>query len=148
VVKQISPEEAYLVRHPILRPGRPFETCILEGDTLDSTFHFGFFDNQELQGTVSFMKKDHLELNLTNAYQLRGMAVMTQNQGKGIGKKIVQAGEHLLSQMKISSVWLNAREIAVPFYEKLGYQHIGTPFDIPLIGQHFIMHKTLKTNHE
>jgi hypothetical protein len=36
-------------------------------------------------------------------------------------------------------LWCHAREIAYPFYEKMGFRYISEPFDIPIIGVHRTM---------
>ena len=82
-------------------------------------------------------------MNWTNAYQLRGMAVLSEYQGKGLGMRILKSGEEALIERKAEILWMNARLVAVPFYEKQGYQKKGTAFDIPGIGPHFIMFKRL-----
>lgn len=38
-------------------------------------------------------------------------------------------------------IWLNAREKAVSFYKKMGYQKIGQPFTIGDIGIHYVLVK-------
>jgi hypothetical protein len=52
-IKQISSEETFPVRQPVLRPGKPIETCIFEGDGLSTTTHLGLYVNNELAGIVS-----------------------------------------------------------------------------------------------
>ena len=52
--------------------------------------------------------------------------------------------EDILSEKGIPVIWLNARILAVPFYEKLDYAILGEPFDIPLIGQHYFYYKHLQ----
>ncbi len=76
-------------------------------------------------------------------YQLRGMAVLEDYQGLGLGRDILSHGERLLKSQGVELVWCNARKIAVNFYKRQGYKIIGEPFNIPEIGMHFIMHKFL-----
>jgi len=139
----ISPRETYTVRHPVLRPGRPLDSCIFEGDDLETTFHLGGFYNNRLAAVATFMERDHLELGLKNAGQVRGMAVLNEYHGMGFGKLLLNFGEKVFLDRQIKVVWLNAREIALPFYKKCGYSILGEVFRIPDIGNHFVMYKHL-----
>lgn len=142
-IKFITPEETHLVRHPVLRPGRPIEDCIFDNDDLDSTFHLGLFYKNELSGVVTYLKNSTPLLPNPSQYQLRGMAVLEHLQGLNLGTAIIKHGETILTNLKADAVWCNAREIAVPFYKKNGFEIIGEPFDIPKIGLHFTMYKLL-----
>ena len=55
LVKEITARETWAVRHPVLRTGRPLETCAMEGDDHPDTFHLGLFDQDSLIGVASFM---------------------------------------------------------------------------------------------
>lgn len=142
-IKLISSPETYTVRRPVLRPGRPLDSCIFEGDDLSTTFHLGGFNNNKLVAVATFMEQDRLDHGLKNAGQLRGMAVLSEYQGKGFGKLLLNFGEKLLMDRQIGVLWMNAREIAVPFYKNCGYNVIGEVFSIPVIGDHFVMFKDL-----
>ena len=71
------------------------------------------------------------------------MAVLKPLQGKGLGKTILRHGEVLLKEKNVNIIWCNAREIAVNFYKKNGYQIIGESFNIKDIGLHYAMYKVL-----
>ena len=143
LIKKISALETYTVRHSVLREGKPIESCLFDGDTLNTTFHLGIFDEGNLVGVCSFLKSKHALLKEESQYQLRGMAILKEKQHLGLGKLILSHGENLLKQQNTQIIWCNAREKAVGFYQKNGYQIIGAPFDIKNIGQHFIMYKAL-----
>lgn len=142
-IKTITAEETYLVRHPVLRPGKPIESCIFDGDDLKTTFHLGIYTNNLLVGVSSFFKNNHPLLHETSQYQLRGMAVLEAYQGFGIGKLVLSHGEKILKQQRIQTIWCNAREKARAFYEKNNYEIIGAPFNIETIGTHYVMFKPL-----
>jgi hypothetical protein len=46
-----------------------------------------------------------------------------------------------MNEWLVELLWFNARETAVPFYEKLGCTKKGASFEIPEIGLHFLMYK-------
>lgn len=142
-VKQILAKETYLVRHPILRTGKPLETCAFSGDDLPSTIHLGLFNNSSIIGVASFMKNNKNEFFKKSQYQLRGMAIIETFQGKGLGKMLLRKGEQLLKDKKTGLIWCNARIKAINFYKRNGYKITGVPFEIPEIGEHYIMYKLI-----
>lgn len=142
-IQEISARKAFEVRHPVLREGKPLESCHFEGDTLATTFHLGYFINQQLVGVVTMMENKLASINSEKSFQLRGMAVLASFQKRGIGDALVKKAEEITIARRGTFIWMNAREIAVLFYEKLGYQKYGNPFTIPKIGLHYVMIKTL-----
>ena len=55
-LKEITALDTYSVRHPVLREGKPLESCHFEGDNLQSTIHLGLYINCALIGVVSLFK--------------------------------------------------------------------------------------------
>ncbi|WP_158844714.1 GNAT family N-acetyltransferase [Algibacter sp. L1A34] len=142
-IKQISAIDTYAVRHPVLRAGKPITSCIFEGDDLETTMHFGIYDNDELVGVCSFLKNNNPKFPEFRQYQLRGMAVLKSQQGLGLGQELLKYCDTILKLEKTELIWCNAREVAVNFYKKNGYSPIGEPFNIKDIGPHFVMKKQL-----
>ena len=143
-IRRISASETYAVRQPVLRPGRPLSECLFEGDLSPETFHLGYFENEVLTGVASFMKKQNPMFFQPFQSQLRGMAVLPDFKGKGIGAALLKAGEAQLQKLDTSVLlWFNARNYAVGFYEKFGYQTKGTEFDVPGVCPHIVMFRHL-----
>jgi len=74
--------------------------------------------------------------------KMRQVAVAPDQQGKGVGAALVIASEEYAHSQHFKKMTLHARESAVPFYLRLGYQTIGDRFEevgIP----HFKMEKML-----
>jgi len=140
-IKQVPSKDTFAVRLPVLRPGKPVESCIFEGDDLPSTVHFGVFDDQNLAGIVSVFEVTTPLLTQQRQFQLRGMAVLDAYQKKGLGEKLVKAAEEYITTQDGKVIWFNAREIAVGFYNKMGYEIIGDPFTIGDIGIHYVMYR-------
>jgi len=63
-----------------------------------------------------------------NDIQMRQVAVALNKQHHGIGKKIVKFAENWALKAGYSKVFCHARDTAIPFYLKLGYQIIGDGF--------------------
>ncbi|MFM7768535.1 MAG: GNAT family N-acetyltransferase, partial [Bacteroidota bacterium] len=78
-----------------------------------------------------------------NRGQLRYMAVAENYQGKGIGRQLLQKAEKQAATLGMKSIFLQARENAVPFYKANGYQILEKTFVLYDEIQHFSMEKQL-----
>lgn len=143
MIREISALETFTVRHPVLRAGKPIESCHFEGDDLATTVHFGYYEHNRLLGIASLFAVPNHEFEYPAQLQLRGMAVLPDQQKKGIGEQLVRHAEQYAHDKRYKLIWFNAREIAVGFYQKLGYQVWGGPFEISGVGKHFMMFKKL-----
>ena len=142
-IKKITALEAYSVRQDVLRKGKPIETCQFEGDDLPTTYHFGYYENDNLAGIISIFKNNNNNFASNNQYQIRGMAVLELYQKKGIGQLLVKHTEAYCKKVQTGSIWFNARTAAVGFYEKLGYTTVGSAFIIKDVGEHYLMTKMI-----
>lgn len=118
-IEKIKLEETMSIRHRVLWPDKLVEHCMVDGD--ESAAHFGIFYNDVLAGVASTYELD-------GAVRLRKFAVEKHHQGKGFGKALL---EHAMSQAKIngaSTLWCDARENAVQFYERFGLSVEGKRF--------------------
>jgi len=144
MVRFIQPNQTLPLRSLVLRNGMPESDCVNVEDPDPSSFHLGYFtEEQELVCVLSCQLDKHGKLN-GKTYRLRGMATHPDHLRKGYAKALVQAAEtHLSTQLDVRYLWFNAREIAFPFYEALGYEFMSDLFDIPGIGPHKEMFKLL-----
>jgi GNAT superfamily N-acetyltransferase len=142
-IRKITALKTYSVRHAVLRKGKPLSSCQFDGDDLETTLHFGFFINTELAGIISLYKKSNETFISQNQYQIRGMAALEHHQKKGIGAALVLFCEVYCKKQQVDLIWFNARTTALGFYEKLGYQKTGMPFEIKDVGEHSLMFKKL-----
>jgi GNAT superfamily N-acetyltransferase len=143
IIKIISTYETYLVRLPVLRKGKSIESCQFDGDDLETTRHFGLFLSQELVGIISLFNKSNLIFLENNQRQIRGMAVLELHQKKDFGKALILYCEDECKNQGVDLIWFNARMVAAGFYEKIGYQRIGFPFEITDVGEHITMFKKI-----
>jgi len=84
-----------------------------------------------------------LHFNSPEEAQVRYMAVENGHRGAGIGGLVIDTLEARAQQAGATRVVLNAREDAIPFYARHGYELIGrivTPFDAVI---HWRMKKDL-----
>jgi len=142
IVKPISTEEAIPLRITILRDGKPEPTPHHEEDAMEKTFHLGAFHENQLIGIASFHPVPRQGYS-NNGFQLRGMGVLADYQKKGIGDQILQKGLDILHAQQVEYCWCNARKIAFPFYEKMGFSFISEEFEVPIIGPHKVMIRSL-----
>ncbi|MDX6183845.1 GNAT family N-acetyltransferase [Flavobacterium sp. Fl-77] len=143
-IKEITPKETHIVRHSVLRKGKPIESCHFDGDDLNTTHHFGLFSEENLTGIISLFSTSNAIFATQKQAQIRGMAVLETHQKRGIGEALVKHAEKHCIENQVNTIWFNARTAAVKFYEKLGYQVVGKPFDIKEVGEHYLMYKELK----
>jgi predicted GNAT family N-acyltransferase len=64
-----------------------------------------------------------------NQGQIGRMAVLPQFRGKGIGKAILLKLVALAQTQKISSLMLHSQALAIPFYEKYGFNTQGPIYE-------------------
>lgn len=107
-----------------------------EGD--EAGIHFALFENNIIQAIA------RLDLAGDRIAQVRFVAVDFDLQGKGYGKKIMQATEQKSQELGIEKIILHARDYAVDFYKNLGYKLIEPSYKLFDILQHFLMEKNLK----
>jgi predicted GNAT family N-acyltransferase len=140
-IKEIAAKETYQVRLEVLRKNIPLP-YEFQGDFDENTFHLGAFKDTKLIAVSTFMKSKN-ELFKGEQYQLRGMATLSEFQGYGVGKQLMETAFQLLKEKNIDILWCNARVAALNFYRKVGMETIGKPFDVKFIGDHYVMYKNL-----
>lgn len=85
-----------------------------------------------------------LQENENKVGQIRFMAVDDSQQGKGLGKMIVNALEIEGKKLKLNTIELQARENAVEFYKSCGYTIKEKSFLLWGIIQHYLMEKNFQ----
>jgi predicted GNAT family N-acyltransferase len=84
-----------------------------------------------------------LQFNTVTEAQIRYMAASEAHQRHGIGHELVNTLEQHAIKSQHKKIVLDAREPAVPFYEKLGYEVIEKSYLLFDEIQHFRMTKEL-----
>ena len=134
---EIEWEHYYDLRYRILRQpwNQPRGSERNEGDA--TGLHFALYENEILKAIA------RLDINDNKSAQVRFMAVETEIQRKGYGKKVMLAIETYCKEKNISEIVLHARETAIPFYESLDYQLVEKSHLLFNEIQHFLMTKKL-----
>jgi|TARA_B100001769_G_scaffold156248_1_gene122694 predicted GNAT family N-acyltransferase len=108
-----------LFRWKILRQPIGKSVQSLKDEHENSSFHLiGLIDKK-------IVACGRLHLNSPDEAQIRYMAVDNYHRGKGIGKQVVEELESYAKLKKVDSIILNARDHAIRFYEKSGYEVVG-----------------------
>ena len=89
-ISKIPSQETFIVRHPVLRTGKPIESCSFEGDNLETTTHFGLFLKESVIGVVSLFEATNKLFSQKKQFQIRGMAVLKEHSKQGFGKALLQ----------------------------------------------------------
>ena len=103
----------------------------------ESAFHLAAWDGPKLVGT------GRLHFNTPEEAQIRCMAVEEGFRSKGVGGLILEALEQSAREGGGRFVLLNARESAVAFYRKHGYQLEDQSYTLFDLIPHWRMRKTL-----
>ena len=140
-IKKINYFDTFPVRSSVLRQGKPIETCSFLGDDAVDTTHFGLYIENNIIGVASVFTSKNENFDIKTHLQLRGMAILKEHQNMGFGKLLIEEIFSFIESSQVELLWFNARESAVPFYEKLGCTKKGDSFEIPEIGSHFLMYK-------
>ena len=102
----------------------------------DRSLHLVAVDKARVMGCVLFHPDDH------GGGRLYQMAVHSALQGQGLGTQLVNRLEIELRSRQTERIHLHARDVAVAFYERLGYRCVGEPFDeVGIV--HYMMEKEL-----
>ena len=84
-----------------------------------------------------------LQFNSETEAQIRYMAVARSHERQGVGRELINALEKHAATTAHSMIVLDAREPAVRFYQKSGYQILEKSYLLFDEIQHFRMSKTL-----
>ena len=142
-VLRVHPKDTIALRHQMLRPGKPVESCVFVGDDDEQTFHLGAFVDSKLVSVASFYFEKHPKLLPPYQYRLRGMATLPEHQRSGLSSELLKMAFPIIKQNLATMLWCNARLTAVGFYEKVGFEKIGEVFSIADIGEHILMTKKI-----
>ena len=128
-VVKISTEETYALRTAVLRADTPTSDPKYAEDTEPGTVHLGIFDeNKILIGTSTWVVKSWPNNEGSLAIQLRGMAVATSYQNRGLGKQLLDAGVSHVKTLDAKYIWAKARDAALNFYLCNGFLTFGEGF--------------------
>jgi len=97
--------------------------------------HFALYDAGVLKAIARLDQAEEL------VSQVRFVAVESNSQGKGYGKKIILATEETSESNGNTKMILHARDYAVDFYLRLDYKTVEKSYKLFDVLQHFLMEK-------
>jgi len=115
-------EGALALRHRILREPLGVEWTAEERAWEPVERHFGLMENDQVVACVVARPLGE------DRFKIRQMAVEPERQREGVGKDLLVRVEARLGVEGVREFELNARDVAVGFYEKLGYTRVGEQF--------------------
>ena len=142
-IKVVAAKDIRPLRNLVLRPNLPIETTYYDLDNDIETFHLASIMDNTIISIGTFYPENDIELQTKNGYRLRGMATHPKFRRKSAATKLMKKSFVLLKEKKCDILWCNARLVAVEFYKSLGFKITGKIFDIPSIGPHYKMYKSV-----
>ena len=142
-IKVVAAKDIRPLRNLVLRPNLPIETTYYDLDNDIETFHLASIIDNTIISIGTFYPENDIELQTKNGYRLRGMATHPKFRRKSAASKLMKESFVLLKEKKCDVLWCNARLVAVEFYKSLGFKITGKIFDIPSIGPHYKMYKSV-----
>jgi GNAT superfamily N-acetyltransferase len=128
-VEIVGPDLARELRRAVLRPQRSVQD-VLPGDELPDAVHFAVLDpDRQAVGTCFvYAEACPWRPELLPAWHLRQMATAPGLRGRGIGSAILTAAVDWCTAQRGRLLWCNAREGAVAFYARHGFEAYGAIF--------------------
>ena len=114
-----------------------FDLC--ESDELNSAIHFAAFAGDIHFGCVTLIHEPAHNCD----FRIRGLGVDQERRCMGVGCALI---DMRLIHAEEASIWCNVRIDAEKPYLKLGFEKIGSVFNLPGIGDHYLM-RHLQTSH-
>ncbi|MGH2703379.1 MAG: GNAT family N-acetyltransferase [Actinomycetota bacterium] len=143
VIHRVQPDAVRGIRGYVLRPGQPPEASVYPGDEDLLTAHFGAFDDGTLFGAASIFREPPPGSDEVDAWRVRGMSVLPERRGSGFGTLLLRACLDHATEREARFVWCNARAAAASLYAREGFEIGGEAFELPGIGLHYLMRKSL-----
>ena len=95
--------------------------------------HLGYYLGETMVGCVALLPLDERQM------RLRQLIVDPGYERRGIGRVLVERSETLAREAGCTQMILYARDTAVGFYDRLGYQSVGEPFlEIGIVHQKMV----------
>jgi GNAT superfamily N-acetyltransferase len=142
-IRRISAIETLQLRQQVLRPNQRPEEQVYPNDDAPDTLHAGAFRDGMLIGIATVFRDAPPGETNPRAWRLRGMAVLPEMQGQGIGRALVEFCVAYIRAQNGALLWCNGRTSARAFYESLGFRATGAEFDLPVSGAHFVFRREL-----
>jgi GNAT superfamily N-acetyltransferase len=137
-------DDIMALRVRVLRQGTPTTHCNYPEDQYPDVVHLGIVDAGDVIATSTWFTKPCPDRDGIAAMQLKGMAVDTSRQIGGLGRAVIDAGMTHARAHGAQLVWARARDSALEFYLKCGFDIAGEGFiDEPTGMPHHIVVRSI-----
>jgi len=123
-IREITAGETHNLRRAVSADGRTdIPSMHHDLDDTDGAWHLGAVDESGRVVAISSFYLDHYPLkpDVPHAVQLAFMAVDPAVQRKGIGSAVMTEAIRRLKATDTTLLWANARDNALPFYQRFGF---------------------------
>ncbi|MVN75299.1 GNAT family N-acetyltransferase [Hymenobacter sp. HMF4947] len=127
-IQPIAAAQTYALRHAVLWPDQPLSYVQLPEDAAGQ--HFGAFAAGALVAVIS------LFVGADGEARFRKFATEPSWQGRGVGTALLRHIIAVAQAQGAHALWCDARQNALPFYQRFGLQAEGDVFykgDIPYL---------------
>ena len=130
-------DQIVALRHEVLRKPLGLVFTQEQLDAEATYVHMGLVVDGQIRAALYLVNEGN------GVIRMRQVAVAFEFQGEGLGRELVFASEQTAGGLGAEEMILDARESAIPFYLRIGYETYGEPFE--QVGmQHMKMRKRLK----
>ena len=129
VVVEVDAAETHALRRFVLRRGTPTDEVNFANDRQPGTRHLAIRDAAgDVIATSTWFESTAPTSPDARAVQLRAMAVHDDYRGRGLGAILIAAGAAHAATIGADLVWANARDSALGFYQRQGFEVVGDGF--------------------
>jgi GNAT superfamily N-acetyltransferase len=154
VVELVGAADVRPLRHEVLRPGRPLQESVFDGDDEPFATHVAVRARRPAgeatdPGAATLAVGSVVpspppwEPARSDGWRIRGMATRPSARGGGLGRIVLDTLLSHVARHGGGVVWCNARTGARGLYEDAGFVARGDAFDLPGIGLHLQMWRTV-----
>ena len=119
-IRPVTSAQTYALRHAVLWPDKPLAYVQLSDD--EAGQHFGAFEEERLVAIISlFVRAD-------GTARFRKFATSPAWQGRGIGSALLRYTMAAATAQGAHSLWCDARQHTLAFYERFGLLPEGAIF--------------------
>jgi ribosomal protein S18 acetylase RimI-like enzyme len=127
------------LRREVLRPGQSDAQLRYRGDDDPGSLHLAAFAGERIVGVASVMREGLPGEPRPGDWRVRGMASAPDVRGRGIGSALLARCVEHARERGGARIWCNARVGARSVYERAGLRVRGERFELPEIGDHYLM---------
>ena len=138
-IEQVTAADTHVVRREVLRSHAPSLGVETPADDHPSALHLAARVGSEIIGVVSAAPSEGPVDGGPGSWRLSGMAVRGPWQAHGVGSALIERLVREVMARRGRLVWAQARDTALAFYERHGFQVIGEAFEHSYLPHHVVV---------